>query len=285
MTALHDTAARTTRVLFCAALTTVPVHAQSVANASRDSSAIFRGRVIRIDGGAPIAGADLWVISSDRHASTDSTGAFRLDDLHAGLVLLEVRRLGFDVRRDTVLLSPSHDNVRTYALAASAATLDTVRTLAEGGISPRMRAFDERMRMGFGHFITDSVFRRNENTSVAGIIESRIPGVTALGGKTLVSSRKGCMGLAFEHPHNCQASGAACYVTIYLNGALYYTPPPTDTVAPPTPLGAGAPDMTRAFRASDFQAAEYYADGATAPAGMHSNDQGCGTLWLWTRER
>ena len=152
---------------FLGALLAVVGRAQTVTSASHDSTAVLRGRVIKIDGGAPIVGAAGWVISTDRHASTDSTGAFHVEGLRAGLMLLEVRRLGYDVRRDTVMLSPSHDNVRTYALSTASATLDTVRTLAQGGLSPRTRAFDERMQTGFGHFITDSVFRRNENSSVA----------------------------------------------------------------------------------------------------------------------
>src|SRR6185437_5130111 len=79
---------------------------------------------------APIAGADVWSATADRHATTDSTGAFTIDHLASGVHLVQVRRLGFDVSRDTVRISAEHENVRTYALAVQAARLDTVRTRA-----------------------------------------------------------------------------------------------------------------------------------------------------------
>ena len=249
--------------------------------------ATFRGRVIHLADGSPVNGADVWLVSADRHESTDSSGRFQFADVPAGVQLVEVRHLGLSAQRDTISLSSAHENVRTYALSEQSATLDTVRTFAgtQKYLSPMLRGFeDRRLSHQGGHFVSDSVFRRNENSSVAGIIESRVPGLTAVGGKTLVSTRKACMGFAMAHPANCQG-GAGCYVTIYLDGALYYTPPPADTARPQALMGSGAPDMTRAFQASELAGAEYYADGASAPAGMHSNDQGCGTLWLWTRER
>jgi hypothetical protein len=102
-------------------------------------------------------------------------------------------------------------------------------------------------------------------------------------GQVLVSARKQCQGLAFERSGKCKAGIPDCYVTIYVDGALYYTPPP------PVPGGGQQPppppDVSRTLSPSQFAGAEFYADGASAPAGMHSNDQGCGTLWLWTRER
>jgi hypothetical protein len=36
---------------------------------------------------------------------------------------------------------------------------------------------------------------------------------------------------------------------------------------------------------SDFAGIEFYADNATAPSGMNSDDEGCGSVWLWTREK
>lgn len=259
-----------------AALAAAPAGAQQ-----RDSTtAVLRGRVVRQTDGTPIAGADVWSATADRHATTDSSGAFNLDHLAPGVHLVQVRRLGFDVARDTVRISGEHENVRTYALGVPATTLDTVRTRAANRsyVSPQLQAFEERRLSGQGgHFISDSVFRRNENTTMANVIASRIPGVTALAGKSLASTRKQCAGLALMS----RCKGLACYVTIYVDGALYYTPPPPLRSEMPM----APPDLSRTFQTSDFSGAEFYADGASAPAGMHSNDQGCGTLWLWTRER
>ena len=80
-------------------------------------------------------------------------------------------------------------------------------------------------------------------------------------------------------PSTCHATGIQdCYVAIYVDGTLYYRAQMADDGIPP-------PDLSHAFNVSDFTGAEFYAGGAAVPAGMHSDDDGCGSLWLWTRER
>jgi hypothetical protein len=251
-----------------------------VALAQTPNGGALRGQVIDHKDGAGVFGAEVWLVPSGQRILTDSLGGFLFAGLAPGGYIIQIRHIGFRVTRDTVSVSADHETVRTYSLNSEAAALDTVRTVAKqrSYVSPRLRAFEERRLSGQGgHFISDSVFHRNENTTMANLIESRMPGLTAVEGKTLASTRKRCPGLAFQG--HCKGMG--CYVTIYVDGTLYYTPPP--------PLSSGAsmppPDFSRAFSTSDFSGAEFYADGASAPAGMHSNDQGCGTLWLWTRER
>jgi hypothetical protein len=255
--------------------------------ATPGSPAVFRGRVLRADGG-PIFDADVWLIVIDKHVATDSAGAFRIDGLPAGKQLVQVRHVGFAVERDTIELSADHDNIRTYALAPQSTTLDTVKTVAGQAsyLSPRLRAFEERwLSKQGGYFVSDSVFRRNESSTLGNLLESRVPGLNVVNGKTLVSGRKHCRGLLFiDDPSakvksRCKETGISdCYVTIYLDGTLYYTAKMADQ-------GVAPPDVSRAFNVTNFAGAEFYADGAASPAGMHSNDDGCGSLWLWTRER
>jgi carboxypeptidase family protein len=247
-------------------------------------SAVFRGRVVRRGAATPVAGADVWVISADRHESTDSSGVFRFDGLAPGLQLVEVRHVGLDVEHDTIGLSSDHENVRTYALGETSTTLDTVHTIAGANkyLSPRLRAFEERRLSGQGgHFISDSVMRQNENSNLADI-GSRLPGLMVrsvfLKDKgfvsALISTRKPCAGLVLLHSPTCSIQ-PNCFVAIYLDGVLQYS----------TTLGTDPPDLSREFPISELAGAEYYAGGAASPAGMHSNDDGCGSLWLWTRER
>ena len=250
------------------------------------AAAIFRGRVIQLADSAPVGRADVWLISVDRHAFTDSTGEFRFDDVPAGPKLIEIRRLGLDVRRDMIVFAPGQEMVRTYALAGRATVLDTVRTTAAGGetyLSPRLRAFEQRRLSGQGgYFISDSVMRRNENSNL-GMLGSGLPGVMlrsvyfkSKGGyiSALISTRKPCAGLVILHSSECSMR-PTCYVAIYLDGVLQYS----------TKLGIDPPDLAREYPISELAGAEYYAGGAAAPAGMHSDDDGCGSLWLWTRER
>ena len=251
------------------------------------SPAVFRGRVLRADG-SPISAADVWLIAIDKHVATDTAGAFRIDGLPAGMQLVQVRRVGFAVVHDTIQLSADHDNIRTYALAPQSTTLDTVKTVAGQVkyLSPQLRAFEERrLSKQGGYFISDSVFRQNESSTLGSLLESRVPGLSVVRGTTLVSGRKHCRGLLFivdpsaRIKSKCKETGVSdCYVTIYLDGTLYYTAKMADE-------GIAPPDVSRTFNVTNFAGAEFYADGAASPAGMHSNDDGCGSLWLWTRER
>lgn len=275
-----------------AALTMLGSSSVAVLGQSGDSThsgAVFRGHVVDRTNRSPIPGADVWLIESDRHATTDSAGAFRFDRVARDVELVQVRRLGFAVRRDTVRLAPDRETERTYSLVSQSTTLPTVHTTAaQTYSSPRLQAFEERRLSAVGgHFIGDSVLRRNENSTLANVVEGRIPGLTAVRGRVLVSTRKQCRGLALSGSGG-RSAGAwresqcppspNCYISIYLDGAMYYTASMAGDGVPP-------PDLSRDINVSDLTGAEFYADGASAPAGMHSNDDGCGSLWLWTREK
>jgi hypothetical protein len=78
--------------------------------------AAFRGHVTRIGDDGAIAGADVWFPTLDRHASTDSTGAFRIERLPAGLLLVQVCTAGYTLQRDTLTLAAGTELVRSYTL-------------------------------------------------------------------------------------------------------------------------------------------------------------------------
>lgn len=243
----------------------------------RAVSGAIRGRVTRTDS-VPIVGADVWLITVDRHQNTDSSGGFRFVGLPAGPLLLEVRRIGFAAKRDTVSVDADLETTRRYFLVAQSQTLDTVRTTAQEQkyLSPNLRGFEERRVAGQGgHFITDSVLRRNENSTLTNVISSRVPGVMVSHG-VLVSSRKPCRGPVLMSK-GCVGSGGDCYVSIFVDGVLLYRAQMADQNVPP-------PDLAK-MSVTQFGGIEFYAGAAAAPMGMHADDDGCGALWLWTRER
>lgn len=252
-------------------------------SAPASATAIFRGRVIQRADSAPVVNADVWLVSVDRHATTDSSGAFRFDGLPLGAQLVQIRRVGLDPQRDVIALSADRENVRTYALTGQTTRLDTVRTTAGATkyLSPQLRGFEERRLSGQGgHFISDSVLRKNENSTAANVIVGRIPGLmqqTIAGpGKlvtALVSTRKQCAGPAMLN--TCKGGAPNCYVAVYLDGVLQYS----------AKMGVAPPDFRTDYEVSNLAGVEFYAGGAAAPISMHSDDDGCGSLWLWTRER
>jgi hypothetical protein len=256
--------------------------ARAQASADTAHTAQFSGVVVRQADAAPVTGADVWMITLDRHALADRTGTFAFTGLAPGAYLVEIRAIGFVARRDTVTLAAGQSLRRRYALTVQAVTLDTVHTIADQQryLTAALRGFEERRLSGNGgHFISDSVLRHNENSTLANIIRSRIPGVT-FSGPYLVSSRKQCKGAVFAGP--CKAMN--CYVAVYIDGVLDFRSQMTDEVTNTAQLRTIIPDLTR-INVSDYAGVEFYADAASAPIGMHSDDDGCGSLYLWTREK
>ncbi|HEY5062785.1 MAG TPA: hypothetical protein VII52_14690 [Gemmatimonadaceae bacterium] len=253
--------------------------------AAHDTTAVFRGVVIDAATARPVGAAEAWLVSSDLRTQTDSSRTFLLGGVSAGMQILQVRRIGFAALRDTITIIARTETVRNFALTSSVTQLDTVRTMAgqQKYLSPMLRAFETRRVSGQGgHFISDSVLRRNESSTLLNTVASRIPGVTQVMGKFLVSSRTQCRGGAafLSAPKsNCKATGRSdCYVTIVLDGTVFYT-------AQLAEQGIAPPDLTKAIDISSLAGVEFYAGGASAPIDLRVADQECGTLWLWTREK
>ncbi len=268
------------RLHLFAALAAAVAASGEAANAQRADSAVFRGRVLRAPDLAPLPGADVSLPVLHLHATTDSAGTFRFAKLPVGVQVAEVRLVGFVMRRDTITLTAGWESVRTYALEARPTPLDTVRTVAPGqaNLSPALRAFEQRLRAHQGgYFISDSEFRRNENETLANLVIAHMPGVAwsyIHSHRVLVSSRKPCRGLALGHACSTKQD---CYVAVYVDGTLYFNAKMADENVDP-------PDMEKDFDTGNLAGAEYYPGGASAPVQMHTDDDGCGSLWLWTRE-
>ena len=253
--------------------------AQNAATSSAGGN--FSGVVLRRADSAPIAGAEIWLISADQHTVADSAGRFSFVHLPPGAYLFEVRAIGYHVHDDTVTIGAGQSVVRRFVLGSATATLDTVRTVAAARqyISPALRGFEERRLSGNGgHFIPDSVLRNNDNETLANVIREWIPGVT-FSGPYLVSTRKQSKGPALTISRVMD-----CYVAVYIDGVLEFRAQMAREARNPEELRAMLPDLGR-MNVSDYAGVEFYADAASAPIGMHSDDDGCGSLYLWTREK
>lgn len=260
----------------------VPVAGFAAAARGQSSgTAAFRGTVTASQSSAPIAGVDVWILGLDKHVRTDSTGSFAFSDLPAVQEVVQFQRVGYTVQRDVIAFAANTTVTRTYRLAAAAPTLPTVRTVAPGTryMSPQLQAFEERrLSHAGGFFISDSVFRAHENQDLLTFLASRLPGLTRNVQHALVSTRKQCRGPEFIPSQVCSGRHIPdCYVAIYIDGNLLYRAQMMDQGEPP-------PDFSH-YDLTEFAGAECYAGGAASPIGMHSDDDGCGSLWLWTREK
>ncbi len=90
-----------------------------------------------------------------------------------------------------------------------------------------------------GYFVSDSVLRRNEGSTLTKIISSHMPGLMQIHG-VLVSSRKQCRGPALQ---GC--SSPNCYVSIFVDNVLLYQARMAADHVPP-------PDLAKEFDVTEF---------------------------------
>jgi hypothetical protein len=238
-------------------------------------SATLTGTVVRDTDSSAVTGAHIAIPQLRREAVTDAGGVFRMDGLSPGRYGVDIRVVGFAPRTDSVTLTAGQIMTSRFVMVRLA-QLDTV-TVAESRlpVSPALRGFAERRRLGGGgRFVDEAELRKHDARTLGSVIVMRIPGLRAVStprGVFLASLRSntGPTGRAFE-----AAAPGTCWVTVYRDGSLIYDG---------TMVGATPPDFNR-LNAQDFAAVEFYQVAATPPE-FRGTSTGCGTLLLWSRER
>lgn len=269
-------------VLLAAGYAAIP----SVTSAQRQpvsDSTSFSGKVERSGDTSGVAGAEVALTGLGRSVTADAAGRFRFTGLTPGRQLVRIRGIGLLERIDTVTFVAGSEVQRVFSMSAQAAMLDTVHTRSEQVKyhSPALQSFEERrLSKNGGYFVSDSTMRANENTALANVLQSRMPGMMMQyfsEHRLAVSSRKACSGPVMLHA--C-SSKPDCFVAVYLDGQLFFN----SRIAKEVPPSA-YPDLEVTFPVTTLAGAEYYPSAATAPGGMQVDDDGCGSLWLWTREK
>jgi hypothetical protein len=228
--------------------------------------------------GDPVEGAEVVDVLTGTKALTTKTGTVSLMFLPEGGSLVRVRKVGFEMQTLTIAISPADTVPVTVVLThASATTLDPVivKDSTPHYLGSGLNTFQEHQRQGFGHFVTEDLFRKDDGKPLGNILISRIPGLMFTHGPHgetyIVSSRKPCAGNALV---GCRQPN--CYVTVIQDGVRIYDLALTK--------GAQVPDFAK-MDGTSIAGAEFYDGAAAMPPEYNSTSQGCGVLVLWTRER
>lgn len=130
------------------------------------------GRVVHAETGEAVREAEILLEQTDRRATTDSTGAFRLVEIEPGPYVLVVRRVGYTKQSRPVTVETGKETSVVVTMTAAATALDELVTTATG----------EQRRRDLGNAITtiraDSVLRSAPIRNLTDLLEDRVPGLT-----------------------------------------------------------------------------------------------------------
>jgi hypothetical protein len=201
-----------------------------------------------------LADATASILGSSLQVVTGANGRFRIRAVPAGHYVLIVRRLGY-APSSAALQVAAGDTLRpSFALVRSVTALDTV-VVAGKRLSMRMAEFEDRRKMGEGHFMTQAEIEKRNTPFVSELLRSflsvSVRGDSAENLRTPLIKR--------------------CTFKIFIDGVGM----PKDTKVErdlPTPKEIGG--------------IEVYSGPATIPLQYKTTDKGgfCGVILIWTRD-
>lgn len=197
----------------------------------------------------PIAGSTVSILQTSVQVETTTSGRFRILQIPAGQYLIVVRKVGFRPASGIIEVGEGETLKLTYTLDRVLTTLDTMRVV-EQRVSFKLAEFEQRRRLGEGHFITqDDIERRSAPFTtdlVRGVLGFQV--VVKKGTPLIVSMRAGCT------------------PDWYVDGIRQFRPPSeTDLPSP-----------------KEIAGLELYSGPASAPL-VYGKVSTCGLLLIWTR--
>jgi protocatechuate 3,4-dioxygenase beta subunit len=263
---------------------------------AQSATSTFTGVVVD-SAGRPLAETDVLVTDVARSASTGADGSFRIQGLPAGSHTVTVRKVGYGPLDATVDFIGGAVTDRRIVLTRIT-VLDSVSVTARQGRDPNMDEFEERRRIGIGHFVTrDEIVKREGalTSSFLGQMPQLRIATAQLGDWPIGVGAKRCTeGMPdLQRIKNARPgvpSGSrceiiyvpsteearqgvpiACFSKVYLDNALMNPGTPT----PPFNL--------RDIPPTQIEAMEYYARPAEVPMKYANLNSGCGVIVIHTR--
>ena len=160
---------------------TQAAYAQNAAPA-QTTPAPYRNRILGVygnDTGAPLENVTITDILSGNKVTTTSTGTASLAFLADGGSFIRITKAGYETQTFLAAISPK--TPRQSPSSSSTRPLPLLQTIvatdsAPHYISPALNGFEERRKLGFGHFITEAELRKNDAREFSDVLE-RIPGI------------------------------------------------------------------------------------------------------------
>jgi hypothetical protein len=264
-------------ILMCAAITLAISPARAVAQQPVAKNQAHRLRLLGVydeQSGNPIEGVKVSDVLSGSSSLTTSTGTVSLVFLPEGGSMIRLQKIGYATQTFSVAISPA-DTAPLTVMMKHVTELPTVVTTdsAPHYISPALRGFLDRQKLGSGYFINEAELRKNEGKPLASLLRAR-PGVQILQGQSSAD-------YLLRSPR-CMNGGPP---QVFIDGLPIVAgdPPPSQSKNPPT--RNNTPIDIRQFDVINLAGAEWYPDNTQVPLAFMRNSDRCGVLLLWTRER
>lgn len=245
--------------------------AHVVAQAPPPVRGTFVGRVLSQPEGRALDAAEVRIVDLDLSTRADSTGRFQIGNVPPGSHVVAARALGYTASATTLHFGDTATVVHTFHL-------DHVQVLDTVAVAERRTAvleFEERRRLGIGHFISRGDLERAEYRRLGDVL-SNIPGLRvfrAPGGQGWVMNGRRPTGTTtLDSFSRSQGARPGCYADVWLDGLPVYVGSrpgmlfDVNTVIPAT-----------------LEGVEYYASIAQTPIKFARFDNQCGVLVLWSR--
>lgn len=222
-------------------------------------AAFAQGRidgVVRDTAGTGVVGAQIRVAGSTVRAESDETGSFSLLSVPAGRAELQVRRLGFAPRTESVDVgngTTSRVTIVVHEVAREIAPV-VVRAQRTHQYTGYLAGFYERRDRGFGHFITEDAIARRNPRRLTDMLRT-VPGMTiypdGMGGSRV------------------RIRGNSCWPAVWLDGM---------------PAVAAEFDVD-GIDPGDVAGMEIYSGAAAVPVEyvVPFGPTACGTILIWTK--
>lgn len=245
-----------------------------------DTPATFSGTVLADPARQPIAGATVTIPQLALSVRTDSAGNFAIPSVPAGFHEVIVRAIGFQQIATRINFEVDDIVERDFRLRTSPNVLSEVEVKADASSSrsPRIAEFDERRKMGLGHFLTQSDFEKAEGRKLSDVLTSRIAGIRTVsyGSRQALISSRGLISIskmpAGDGMDRRMGATSRCYVQVIVDDIVRYRSAPDEQL-----LNIDTIDPSR------IAAAEYYSASQTPAQFNRGGNAPCGTLVIWSR--
>jgi hypothetical protein len=213
-------------------------------------SGVVVGVVTSLPTRQPLGGALIEIAGTNRRATTDSAGNFRIGGIPGGDFTVKTRAIGYEAA--TMAISIAVGGTVRLDLELRPLIVDLPGVSVEA--SPRdarLRGFHDRRAAGFGRFITRKDIEARDPRDSKELFRG-IPGVRVVGNRLQMTT----------------GMTRRCLVQYFVDG-LHISQPSSDI------LGE--------FRPRDVEGIEVYRGPAETPPAFSQGGAECGVIVIWTR--